>query len=89
MRREARTDQDRVKIAKSGITPRRQTVPFVVFRDATAGASRSVNPLHVQTFIASPFKKGETIITFANGDAVTIAEDFEFVFKLLTGFVDG
>jgi hypothetical protein len=74
-----------------GITTRRPVVPFVVFQDAETDSSRCINPLHVQTFIASPFPhtKGGTIITFENGDSVTVADDFQHVFDLLTGFADG
>jgi hypothetical protein len=73
-----------------GITTRRPIVPFVVFQDAETSASRCINPLHVQTFIASPFHtKGGTVITFGNGDSVTVADDFQHVFDLLTGYADG
>ena len=74
-----------------GITTRRPVVPFVVFQDAETGTSRCVNPLHVETFISSPFPhtKGGTIITFASGDLVTVTDDFNRVVDLLTGFADG
>jgi hypothetical protein len=54
------------------------------------GSSRCINGLHVQTFIQNPFgdRKG-TLITFASGDRVTVANDFDLVFNVLTGIVDG
>ncbi len=75
---------------KRGITARWRGVPLVVFQDADTGDSRCINGLHVQTFITSPFPhtKGGTIITFASGDTVTVTE-FDAVFRILTGQVDG
>ena len=69
-------------------------VPLVVFQDAKTGRSRCINGLHVQTFVPSPFdgqgkggKQRGTIITFASGDTVTVADDFDHVFEVLSGFV--
>lgn len=58
-------------------------VPIIVFRDAQTGDSRCVNGMHVQTFIANPFGGG-TLVTFANGDTVTLAEDFDVVVDVFT-----
>lgn len=75
---------------KRGITARWQGVPLVVFEDAETCESRCINGLHVQTFIRSPFRtNGGTIITFASGDTVTVTENFDHVFRILTGQVDG
>jgi hypothetical protein len=61
--------------------------PVFVLLDAAAQESRCVNGLHIQTFIPDPFWNGilprGTLITFANGDTVTVADDFEVVVELL------
>jgi len=78
-------------VKKYGITARWHGVPLVVFQDMETGAFRCVNGLHVQTFIRSPFPhtRGGTIITFASGDTVTVADSFDEVFRILSGLVDG
>jgi hypothetical protein len=60
--------------------------PLVVVQDAETDNSRCVNGLHIETFIPNPFcdSKG-TIITFASGDRVTVSDDFEDVFRILSG----
>jgi hypothetical protein len=64
-------------------------VPIVVFIDAKTRESRCVNGLHVQTFVPNPFWDGEqprgTLITFANGDTVTVAEEFDAVVDTFMG----
>ena len=74
----------------NGMRARRREVPLVVFQDRENGNSRCINGLHVQTFIANPFGdcKG-TLITFASGDRVTVVDEFDLVFDVLTGIVDG
>jgi hypothetical protein len=69
-------------------------VPLVVVQDAKTGRQRCINGLHVQTFVPSPFdehgKQGKqrgTIITFASGDTVTVTDEFDELFELLSGFV--
>ena len=62
-------------------------VPLVVFQDAKTGRQRCINGLHVQTFVPSPFEKQGTIITFASGDTVAVADDFDHVVEVLSGFV--
>lgn len=55
-------------------------MPIVVLTDTESRESRAVNGLHIQTFITNPF--GDTVgtlITFASGDTVTVAEDFDTV----------
>ena len=69
--------------------PRWRGIPIVVFRDVETRDSRCVNGLHVQTFVRSRFHKGGTLITFANGDTVTVEEDFDAVFRILSGPADG
>lgn len=66
-------------------------IAIAVFQDMETGESRCVNALHVQTFITSPFPhtKGGTFITFASGDTVTVADDFDTVFRIFTGLIDG
>jgi hypothetical protein len=61
-------------------------MPLVVFQDAETGNFRCVNGLQIETFIPNPFcdRKG-TIITFANGDRVTVTDDFHDVFNILSG----
>jgi hypothetical protein len=55
-------------------------VPIAVLTDAESKESRAVNGMHVQTFIANPFGDAVgTLITFASGDSVTVAEDFDTV----------
>ena len=73
-----------------GMNARRREVPLAVLQDQETGSLRCINGLHVQTFIQNPFgdRKG-TLITFASGDRVTVADDFELVFDVLTGIVDG
>ena len=57
---------------------RRSGLPIIVLMDAKTREGRAVNGLHVQTFIQNPFGKCEgTLITFANGDTVTVKEDFD------------
>lgn len=53
-------------------------IPIFVFQDAKSGESRCINGLHVQTFIANPHGEG-TLITFASGDTVVVADGFEAV----------
>jgi hypothetical protein len=73
-----------------GITERRPRVPLAVFQDRETSVSRAVNALHVQTFIPNPLGRREgTLITFASGDAITVTDDFEDVFAILSGFADG
>ncbi len=62
-------------------------VPLVVVQDAKTGRQRCINGLHVQTFVPSPFDKQGTIITFASGDTVTVTDEFDELFELLSGFV--
>ena len=69
--------------------PRWRGIPIVVFQDVETRDSRCINGLHVQTFVRSRFHKGGTLITFANGDTVTVEGDFDTVFDTLTGRVDG
>ena len=64
-------------------------IPIVVFLDARTNEDRCINGLHVQTFIRNPSPTGGTIITFASGDTVTVTENFDRVFRILTGQVDG
>lgn len=55
-------------------------VPIVVLTDAESKESRAVNGLLVQTFVTNPFGDAAgTLITFASGDTVTVAEDFDTV----------
>ena len=60
---------------------RSRAVPIIVFIDSETRESRGVNGLHVQTFVPNPFWNGEsprgTLITFANGDTVTVVEEFD------------
>ena len=79
-------DQFRTKVQR--IQARWRGVPLIVFYDAETGRQRSVNGLHIQTFIPNPFgdRKG-TLITFASGDTVTVTDDFDRVFEMLSGFV--
>jgi hypothetical protein len=59
---------------------RYQGVPIAVFMDVQSGAPRCINGLHVQTFIQNPFgDHSGTLITFASGDTVTVADDFDAV----------
>ena len=63
-------------------------VPLVVLQDAKEGRQRCVNGLHIQTFIQNPFGDRQgTMITFASGDRITVTDDFDHVFELLSGFV--
>jgi hypothetical protein len=66
-------------------------IPIAIFQDAETGESRCINALHVQTFITSPYPdtKGGTFITFDSGDTVTVTDDFDHVFRVMTGLVDG
>jgi hypothetical protein len=60
-------------------------VPIVVLTDAESKESRAVNALHIQTFITNPFGHAAgTLITFASGDSVTVAEDFDTVADAFT-----
>jgi len=55
-------------------------VPIAVFMDLQAGVLRCINGLHVQTFIQNPFgDHSGTLITFASGDSVTVANDSDAV----------
>lgn len=74
----------------NGMHSRRREVPIAVFQDQETGRSRCINGLHVQTFISNPFRdhKG-TLITFVNGDMVTVVDDFEEVVRAFIGIVDG
>jgi hypothetical protein len=64
-------------------------VPIIVFTDKQGRGSRCINGLHVQTFIPDPFWNGDaprgTLITFAGGDTVTVAEEFEDVMNAFMG----
>jgi hypothetical protein len=62
---------------------------MAVFRDMETGKDRCINGLHVQTFVPSPLQKGTTLITFASGDNVTVADDFDTVYMIFAGIVDG
>jgi hypothetical protein len=74
----------------NGMLGRRAELPLAVFQDAETSRFRCVNGLHVQTFIANPFGHEQgTLITFASGDRVTVTDDFDHVFEVLTGIVDG
>lgn len=74
-----------------GIDTRHAALPLMVLTDAKTDESRCINGLHVQTFITNPFgERGGTLITFANGDRVTVTEDFDTVVDSLMGDrVDG
>jgi hypothetical protein len=73
-----------------GMHARLRDVPLAVFQDQTTGTLRCVNGLHVQTFIQNPYEGSKgTLITFASGDKITVADDFQDVFDTLTGIVDG
>lgn len=63
---------------------RHAPVPFFVFTDLQDNVERAVNALHVQTFIPNPYGEG-TLITFANGDTITVGASFEAVYDTLTG----
>jgi hypothetical protein len=78
-------------IGSYGIISRRPIVPFVVFVDAKTGKQRCISALHVQTFVPDPSSAETcgTIVTFTNGDAVRVEDDFNRVFTILTGFADG
>jgi uncharacterized protein YlzI (FlbEa/FlbD family) len=57
--------------------------------DAKSDEPRCVNGLHVASFIPNPYGGG-TVITFANGDRVTVKECFDDVVESLMGDrVDG
>ena len=72
-----------------GINTRHPNLPLMVLTDAKMRDGRCINGLHVQTFIANPFGGG-TLITFANGDTVTVTEGFSTVVDALMGDrVDG
>jgi hypothetical protein len=64
-------------------------VPIVVLTDAESKEGRAVNGLHIETLIPDPFSNGEeprgTLITFASGDTVTVAEDFDTVVDAFMG----
>jgi hypothetical protein len=63
--------------------------PVFVVEDLETHESRCINGLHVQTFVPNPFWNGEsrrgTLITFASGDTVTVADNFDVVVDLLMG----
>jgi hypothetical protein len=61
-------------------------VPIVVLTDADLKEGRAVNGLHIQTFIANPFGHARgTLLTFANGDTLTVDEDFDTVAEAFMG----
>lgn len=66
-------------------------LPVFVLRDVDRRTDRCVNGLHIQTFIPNPFSdRGGTFITFANGDTITVENDFDEVFDLMSkAVVDG
>jgi uncharacterized protein YlzI (FlbEa/FlbD family) len=65
---------------------RRPRLPVFVLRDVEARTHRCVNGLHIQTFIPNPYGNQEgTLITFANGDSVTVENDFDEVVHLMMG----
>lgn len=57
-------------------------IPIFVFTDARTGDPRSINGLHVQTFVPNPHGDG-TLLTFASGDTVTLVDGFESVVDTL------
>lgn len=64
---------------------RTAAVPIVVLTDAESKECRAVNGLQIQTFITNPFGDAVgTLITFASGDSVTVAEDFDTVAEAFT-----
>lgn len=68
-----------------GMNSRSAAVPIVVLTDAESKETRAVNGLHVQTFITNAFGDAVgTLITFASGDTVTVAEDFDTVADAFT-----
>ncbi len=70
---------------------RKSRLPVFVVRDADERTSRCVNGLHIQTFVPNPVgDRNGTLITFANGDAVTVENDFDEIVDLMMGdHVDG
>ena len=61
-------------------------LPVFVLRDSDTRESRCVNALHIQTFVANPFgDRHGTLITFANGDSVTVENDFDEIVNLMMG----
>lgn len=69
---------------------RHAEVPMIVFTDVETREARCINGLHVQTFVPNPFWNGRlprgTLITFASGDTVTVAEDFDDVVTTFMGY---
>ena len=60
-------------------------LPVFVVRDVERG-TRCVNGLHIQTFIPNPFgNRTGTLITFANGDHITVENDFDEILDLMMG----
>jgi len=87
----ARDDEDAMVNRMRELRTRWRGVPLVILHDAETGRPRCVNGLHIQTFIPDHFhdRKG-TIITFASGDTVTVADGFQHVMEMLSGsVVDG
>ena len=71
---------------RGGIVRRCASLPMIVFTDSTTRESRCINGAHVQTFVANPFgNSGGTLITFINGDRVTVTESFDDVVDALMG----
>ena len=65
---------------------RHRGLPILVLIDAESQGVRAVNGLHVQTFVPNVFgDKVGTLITFANGDSVTVTDSFDTVVKLFMG----
>ncbi|HEX6096386.1 MAG TPA: hypothetical protein VF432_08695 [Thermoanaerobaculia bacterium] len=61
-------------------------LPVFVLRDVEARDHRCVNALHIQTFIPNPYGSQEgTLITFANGDTITVENGFDEIVDLMMG----
>ena len=59
-------------------------LPIFVVWDTDARTNRCVNALYIQTFIPNPYgDRNGTLITFVNGDYVTVENDFDEVIKLM------
>jgi len=59
-------------------------LPVFVLRDAETRESRCVNAMHIQTFVTNPFgERNGTLITFANGDGVTVENGFDEIVNLI------
>jgi hypothetical protein len=71
------------------LTVRRPPLPFCVFSDLD-DTPRCVNAALVQTFVPDPANETATLITFINGDSVTVSASFETVLDTFMGdTVDG